>query len=163
MYVIGVDPGPIPGVVLLQLVTSGDQWSGRSARLVDAQALQVTPGLLFTVLDGINAQTEIEAIAYERFVVGRRAGQSSTAAAGARTRTMVGELESWASPSWRKVFARSAAEVKPWATDARLAACGLLEPTHGMRHARDAARHALFCAVKDWGLPDPLSARAGAR
>lgn len=26
-----------------------------------------------------------------------------------------------------------------------------------------AARHALFCAVRDYGLPDPLSSRAGAR
>jgi hypothetical protein len=53
--------------------------------------------------------------------------------------------------------------VKPWATDTRLAAAGLMEPTTGMRHARDAARHALFAAVKTYGLPDPLSARAGAR
>lgn len=154
MYVIGIDPGPLPGIVRLQL----DQ-----GKLVDAQALQVTPGLLVTVLDGINAETEVEALAYERFVVGRRAAQSSSAAAGARTRNMVGELEAWANPSWRKVFARSAAEVKPWATDARLDAAGLLDLTKGMRHARDAARHALFCAVRDFGLADPLSRKAGAR
>jgi hypothetical protein len=53
--------------------------------------------------------------------------------------------------------------VKPWATDERLAAAGLLDPTKGMRHARDAARHALFCAVRDFGLPDPLSAKARTR
>ncbi len=35
MYVIGVDPGPIPGVVRLKL---------EEARLVDAQAMQLTPG-----------------------------------------------------------------------------------------------------------------------
>jgi hypothetical protein len=53
--------------------------------------------------------------------------------------------------------------VKPWAVDKRLHAAGLLDMTAGMRHARDAARHALFCAVKDYGLPDPLSSKAGAR
>jgi hypothetical protein len=50
--------------------------------------------------------------------------------------------------------------VKPWATDERLEAAGLLDLTKGMRHARDAARHALFTAVKDGGVPDPLSKHA---
>lgn len=163
MYVIGIDPGPLPGVVRLHLEVSGDKWSGCSARLIDAQALQVTPGLLITVLEGINYTTEIGAVAYERFVVGRRSAQSSTPAAGARTRNMIGELEAWAGPRWRSVFARSASEVKPWATDARLDAAGLLDLTKGMRHARDAGRHALFCAVRDFGLADPLSRKAGAR
>ncbi|TDB80191.1 hypothetical protein E1091_19330 [Micromonospora fluostatini] len=119
---------------------------------------------MVTVLEGINAATGVEVVAYERFVVGRRAGQSSSAAAGERTRTMVGEVEAWArGAQWRRVYARSAAEVKPWATDLRLAAAGLLDLTKGMRHARDAARHALYCAVRDLGLADPLSRRAGAR
>ncbi|RGC68440.1 hypothetical protein C5N14_13720 [Micromonospora sp. MW-13] len=163
MYVIGIDPGPLPGIVRLQLKVVGDKWSGQSAQLVDVQALQVTPGLLGTVLEGINAATEVEVVAYERFVVGRRAGQSSSAAAGAKTRNMIGELEAWAGAGrWRRVYARSAAEVKPWATDTRLGAAGLLDLTKGMRHARDAARHALFCAVRDCGLADPLSRKAGA-
>jgi hypothetical protein len=57
-------------------------------------------------------------------------------------------------------FQRPAAHVKPWATDERLEAAGLLEATKGMRHARDAARHALFAACKDGGIPDPLSKRS---
>lgn len=162
MYVIGIDPGPLPGVVRLSLRMTEN--TNRAAWISDAQALQVTPGLLVTVLEGINFATEIEAVAYERFVVGRRAAQSSTPAAGARTRNMIGELEAWATGrSWVTLAARSAAEVKPWATDTRLDAAGLLELTKGMRHARDAARHALFCAVKEFGLPDPLSRKAGAR
>ena len=41
-----------------------------------------------------------------------------------------------------------------------MAAAGLLEPTKQLRHARDAARHALFAAVADCGIPDPLSRKA---
>lgn len=158
MYVLGIDPGPLPGIVRLHLLTK----QGKTT-LISAEALQVTPGVLTDVLDGLNTQTEIGAIALERFVVGPRAARSSTPAAGAATRDMVGVVTGWASEHRVPLYARSAAEVKPWATDARLEAVGLLELTKGMRHARDAGRHALFCAVKDYGLPDPLSRKAGAR
>ncbi|HEU4567679.1 MAG TPA: hypothetical protein VFR99_06550, partial [Marmoricola sp.] len=110
----------------------------------------------------------------ERFVVGRRSGRSSTAAAGEVTRSMIGVLrevwEGFDSTSTGRLggrwFERSAANVKPWATDQRLQACvlpggtSLWLQTAGMRHARDAARHALFAAVHDGGLPDPLSSKA---
>jgi hypothetical protein len=156
MYVIGLDPGPIPGVVCLQLA---DQ---QPTHLVTVGALQVTPGLLIDVLDMLAGHAETT-LALERFVVGPRAARSSTPAAGALTRDMIYEVGVWAGEHADYCWRRSAAEVKPWATDARLDAAGLLSATTGMRHARDAARHALFSAVKDWGLPDPLSARAGAR
>jgi hypothetical protein len=55
------------------------------------------------------------------------------------------------------VFLRAAALVKPWATDRRLTAAGLLDPTAGMGHARDAARHALYAAVHLQLTTDPLS------
>lgn len=158
MYVIGVDPGPIPGIVRLHLL---QDTAGR-VRLIGADALQVTPGALVTVL-GALAGDGISALAVERFVVGRRAARSSTAAAGARTRDMVGAAAAWAVERSVPCVQRSAAEVKPWATDARLDAVGLLALTAGMRHARDAGRHAVFCAVRDHSLPDPLSSRAGAQ
>jgi hypothetical protein len=152
MYVIGIDPGPTPGIVRLLLLRTD-----RTA-LLDAQALQVTPGVLPETLDGLAGRMRL-ATALERFVVGRRAARSATPAAGARTRDMIGQVTAWAGEHGA-LHLRSAAEVKPWATDARLDAAGLLELTKGMRHARDAARHALFCAVKDYGLPDPLSRKA---
>lgn len=155
MYVIGIDPGPVPGVVRLHLN------NGIPSSLVDVQVLQVTPGVLIDVLEALT-QSDLAAIALERFVVGRRAARSSTPSAGAATRSMVGEVEGW----FRNVngrdlimHTRSAADVKPWATDERLDAAGLLDLTKGMRHARDAGRHALYCAVRDYGLPDPLSRR----
>jgi hypothetical protein len=150
MYVIGIDPGPITGIVQLQL---GEQ---RPRNLLDVQVLQATPGVVTCVLAALT-QDDHAAIALERFVVGPRAARSSTPAAGLATRSLIGEVEGWARDGHLRIITRSAADVKPWATAARLAAAGLIEPTAGMRHARDASRHALFCAVRDYGLPDPLS------
>lgn len=157
MYVIGIDPGPLPGIVRLHILEDD-----RGTTLLEAQALQVTPGVLIAVLEAL-ADGVRQVVALERFVVGPRASRSSTPAAGAATRAMVSRIADWAGQRGIQQHARSAAEVKPWATDTRLEAAGLLELSKSMRHARDAARHALFCAVKDYGLPDPLSRKAGAR
>jgi hypothetical protein len=157
MYVIGIDPGPVAGVVRLEL----DRLSGLLAQFVGAEALQVTPGLVDDVVGVLGQRDSVgnaPAIAVERFVAGPRAARSSTPKAGRVTAELVTLVADLAARQGLRFHARSAALVKPWATDARLAAAGLLAPTTGMRHARDAARHALFCAVKDYGLPDPLSA-----
>jgi len=65
------------------------------------------------------------------------------------------------------VFVTRVAEVKPWidAGDTRLARAGLADNTApaAMRHARSAAWHALFCAVRHCGVPDPASRKAAAR
>lgn len=101
-------------------------------------------------------------LAMERFVVGQRSVGLNAPMAAFTTREAVARLRAW-SVGLATLVERRAADVKPWATDERLDAVGLLEPTKGMRHARDAARHALFCAVKECGRPDPLSRKAGAR
>ncbi len=148
-YVIGVDPGPTPGVAALSF-THG--------KVTNAQALQCSAnmavGLVVHLLVG--AQPARIVLAVERFVVGPRAARSSTARAGVITRQLIGALQAAAEAYGVLVRLRSAADVKPWATDARLRAAGLLEVCTGMPHARDAARHALFTAVHDAGLPDPL-------
>lgn len=161
MYVIGIDPGPVVGVVRLHLLRE----PGRTVLMGSepgggVQVLQVTPGVLTAVLDALGDGST--ALAYERFVVGPRAARSRSHNAGVSTRTAAETVGGWGAYAAFEVHARSAAEVKPWATDERLAAAGLLEATKGMRHARDAARHALFCAVRDFGLADPLSRKAGA-
>jgi hypothetical protein len=155
MYIVGIDPGPVTGIVRLFVAGRPDE----TVKLIRADALQVTLGALIDVLAGLAYGPAT--IAYERFVVGSRAGRSAAAGAGERTRSAIGAIEEWANQQGHQTNARSAANVKPWATDTRLAAAGLLEDTKGMRHARDAARHALFCAVRDYGLPDPLSCKAG--
>lgn len=136
--VIGVDPGPTPGIVVLGI---------EDGQLTDVGVMQCSAELLYTLVATFNPYKEA-AVALERFVVRGRAN-----AAQSLTRDQVANLVRL----HPLTLVRSAAEVKPWATDARLEAAGLLDACKGMRHARDAARHALFAAVKDTGLTDPLS------
>jgi hypothetical protein len=155
MYIVGIDPGPVVGIVRLHLAIQ----PAASSTLLCAEALQVTPGVAVSMLD-VLIQGDEAAVAVERFVIGPRSARSSTPAGGAAAREVITRVADWV--YWRGLpyWSRSAAEVKPWATDTRLAAAGLMEPTVGMRHARDAGRHALFTAVKHYGLPDPLSKEA---
>lgn len=153
MFIFGGDPGPVVGVALVGLSDPDD--GPIKLRLV--AALQTTTSGLAVVLAGVVGHEP--AVALERYVVGSRAGRSATAQAGAAARWSFTVIDEWATRQGFPTYARSASEVKPWATDERLDAAGLLDLTKGMRHARDAARHALFCAVKTYGLPDPLSRR----
>ena len=155
-FFVGIDPGPVPGIVLIDLPVAA------TPRLEVIQCSRgVAPVVLRALVESLNPTATPPLIQIERFVVGRRAGRSGTAKAGEQTRDLIGQLiasvPGLPAESWR---ARAAGEVKPWATDERLEAAGLLEATKGMRHARDAARHALFVAVKDGGVPDPLSRKA---
>jgi hypothetical protein len=77
MRLIGIDPGPVVGMALLAL---------DGGALVTREALQVTPGL---ILAGFLDSLAVEVVAVERFVVGPRAGRSSTPAAGAMAREIV--------------------------------------------------------------------------
>lgn len=146
---IGVDPGPTPGIAVLVVWGNGT---------VTSDVVQCTAPVAGTIVRGFIEAAQLPVtLAVERFVVGRASMRSS--AAGAITRDLVGQLQQIAREGDVAYVERSASEVKPWATDDRLAWVRLLEPTKGMRHARDGARHALFAAVKDGGLPDPLSKR----
>lgn len=143
--VIGVDPGPTPGIVRLRY--------SPGLVLEDADVVQCSATAFYDVLLALGPYSAH--VCVERFVVSRRSMSSRTAGAGEVTRDQVGALQTAYSATLR-----TAAAVKPWATDARLDAAGLLEACKGMRHARDAARHALFAAVRDHGVPDPLSRRS---
>lgn len=157
--VIGVDPGPIPGVVVLRLGPPLET----SVFQCDADSVLWLIRSLFAHAPYVGHHV----LAVERFVVGPRASRLSTASAGRKTRDMVGAIvelgENQRDLVGRplvRVVARSASEVMPWASDARLSRLGLYTATKGMQHARAAARHALYAAVKDAGLPDPLSAHS---
>jgi len=159
--VIGVDPGPTPGIVMLR-------WDLEDGgRMETPIVVQCNFDFAHHVLDRLlGAYAGATIVQCERFVIGRKSMRAG--AAGEATSTLIGELrEVWeendSTPNGRlggRWFERSASQIKPWATDGRLAAAGLLLPTTGMRHARDAARHALFAAVHDGKIPDPLSKRA---
>lgn len=153
VLVVGVDPGPIPGVVALGRVADD--------RPTTPSVFQTDPHSVLWLVEkalGTSGPAVRRILAVERFVLGPRSSRLSTSRAAALTRDMVGALMLLGDElAGVTVVQRCAAEVMPWATDKRLAAVGLLEMTKGMQHARAAGRHALFAAVRDGRLPDPLS------
>lgn len=151
---IGNDPGPKAGLAGL-LYSDG--------RRIGLKIAQVSPSLLTDVLGvlidwGVEVKAEVY-VGVERFVHSNKGGGG---AAGKLTREQVGAVLEYCAS--RRVYCseRSAVTVKAWATDKRLEKVQLLPATTGMPHARDAARHALFTAVHDGAVPDPLSRRARA-
>lgn len=160
LRVIGIDPGPTPGFVVLDLC---DRAEG-SGRWIDrTEVLQCSHGVAADILNWlvIDAGNTPVLVQTEAFVHSRQ-GRSG---ASTLTRNLVAELQHTAAQHNRAVggdnvrfCTRPAAQVKPWATSGqRLDKAGLWEPTAGMQHARSAAWHALFAACHDGGLPDPLS------
>jgi hypothetical protein len=157
LYVVGVDPGLTTGVFAVEWF-DGEHAGLRS----DPIAVQVhgSEGVI-TIVSALLARRPLaeHVLAVEQFVVGARASRSSSAHAGRVTRALISELGELGAD----VFTRSAAMVKPWATDQRLHAAGLLLATKGMGHARDASRHALYAAVHMGAAQDPLSKKAVSR
>jgi hypothetical protein len=154
--VIGVDPGPTPGIVLLRFN------DGPFGICHVVQCTHLIAPEIFRMLLGIDPVTPT-IVGVERFVIGRSSYKSGSP--GGVTRDLVGALQEIVVEHGRaggQFHQRNASQVKAWATDTRLDKAGLLDATKGMTHARDAARHALFAAVHDGGIPDPLSKKARA-
>jgi hypothetical protein len=149
---IGMDPGPTPGIVRLTYSTDGD------LLMVDVVQCTAHTALdLLEVLLRVTVGTEVY-FQVEKFVHNTKGGSG---AAGRITRDMVGSAITMVQTgrnAW--VNQRSAHDTKDWATDARLEAAGLLPYVKGMTHAKDAARHALFTAVAEGMILDPLSRKA---
>jgi hypothetical protein len=150
--IIGIDPGPTPGMV--ELVYT-------DRKLVDIHVVQCSLGIAGAVFLALIAERSATAwattVQIEKFVISRRSARSSTASAGEQTRALVEALRHEAQQLGADCILQPAVAVKPWATDVRLEAAGLLAATKGMTHARDAGRHALFAACSVADLPDPLS------
>lgn len=148
---IGVDPGPQPGMARLVYC---------AGVLMRVDVAQCSPGAVSAVIAALLAQLPGPAVVQvESLVTGSRTGRVRNQGDLGATRQVIsavtGTLREHNVPA---VTNARAVDAKRWATDERLAAAGLLEPTKGMRHARDAARHALYLACKS-GMPDPLSGR----
>lgn len=143
--VLGVDPGMTTGLFWLPVtgLPLAFQCNAPGAYPLASWLLEAHDGPVTVTCAG------------ERFTAGRGAGARGLPATA--TRKVIADLDGLAQWHWR-----SAAQVKPWATDRRLAAAGLAQACHGMPHAADAARHALFAAVHDAGYPDPLRREAAA-
>lgn len=146
---IGMDPGPTPGLVCL---TYTDEHRALNSRIVQCNSTAWDEILRFW-FEHFSALGPLY-FGVEQFVIGTKGNQ------GTGTKEQVSEALAIAQNARIASYARrSASQVKAWATDERLDRAGLLEATKGMRHARDAARHALYTACKDAGVPDPLSRR----
>ena len=158
--VIGIDPGPQPGLVCIDFGISTPWWP-----TVLPQAAQCDPDTslkMFSMWLREGSGCDV-LVGCESFVRSRRAGRISHAGAASKTEQMIeafhNQFLTRMRGEWRWTT-NNAARVKSWAKHERLDAAGLLEVTNGMTHARDAARHAMFVAVHDGGAPDPLSRRA---
>ena len=151
--ILGVDPGETTGVFLLAL-------SG--GRICTTAAVQVRgENAVEPVVEALLGDPYADRhLAVEAFVVGPRAARSATPQAAAAARHIIGNLMAVAGRLPVTWSLRTAAAVKPWATDKRLDAAGLLDDCKGIPHAKDACRHALYAAVHAGLLRDPLSAKA---
>jgi hypothetical protein len=159
---VGIDPGPHTGLYAAwwdpRLLPDGRQgWTlehciARECAAADTAA--VLRGMLRGHEDGFPVRTA----GIEAFVARRKSVKLHGVRADhvvVQVSELTGVLAGYGIP----VIARPAGMVKPWATDKRLEAAGLLEAAGSSPHVRDAGRHLLFSACQA-GLPDPLSAIA---
>ena len=130
--VMGIDPGPKPGVALLQIAGSVVVHAGR---LRPDQVPDLIPA--------------VELVSTERFVLGRGTARK-TKAGSLETLAYIEQVRAWAHAAGVRLVEYPAGVVKPWATDDRLRAFGCYVTGD---HDRDAARHALFAAVRSNLLP----------
>lgn len=144
-YYMGVDPGPSTGIALLNLdFDLGYGW----------EVFQCYGGSAYWLLDKIYQDYCPRAVAVEEFIPSNRAG--TTGKDAQLTRGIADYAVSQAYQRLPFVVARPAGTVKPWATDKRL---GMTDFPWGtkFKDARDAGRHALYCAVWDGKERDPLA------
>jgi hypothetical protein len=151
MSVIGADPGPSTGLSFID-------YQGTS--IVGSMQLQVDGKSAHVVLEAVlaryysNAEVVTRRLAQvEAFVTGQSAGTKGEPAEVTRQLAfrLVELLQLWGYTAQL----RKKADVSSWGTDKRLKAVGLLRPPEN-RHANDGTRHALYCAVHDAFMPDPL-------
>lgn len=154
---LGLDPGGTTGICLAA-------WQPGKPEAVSVLARQCPRAEAAEVLGQMLAGwgLEVTCAQIEDFRVSRRAARIRRAHSTG-TAELVADLRDALRLPGIRVYVRPASDGKPWASDKRLKAAGLLDVTRGLPHARDAARHALYTAHFDGLLPDPLSKRAAGR
>lgn len=146
---MGVDPGPSAGVVLL-IVGSDGSWTWH--------VFQVDGNTAFWLIDVLYREYCPRLVAIEKFEPSSRAG--GTGEDAQLTRRIADHAYTLVSAIKRNPPAvprmRTAGQVKPWATDRRLAKAGFPLGAK-FRDARDAGRHVMYAAVLDGKERDPLA------
>jgi hypothetical protein len=155
--VIGIDPGEVTGISFLDYI--GDRIAGTMQVQVDASsAVALLESLLLRFYN--NPEVIIRRWGQvEEFVTGQSAGTKGKPAEV--TRQLVFALGETLQLYGYHVKIRKKADIykkdgSGWASDKRLEKAGVIRQLDGMRHANDASRHALYCAVHDAYKPDPL-------
>ena len=136
--IIGIDPGPKPGLVVLHVC---DEHIVRVTK-IDGLA----PGPSHGLADQL-AQASL--VSMERFVLGRGTARKTKAGTEV-TLAQVASLRELCEKMGVRLVQYPAGVVKPWATDDRLRAFGCYVTGN---HHRDAVRHALYAAVRAGYLP----------
>jgi hypothetical protein len=160
--VIGIDPGHTAGLVLAG-------WERSAKKVSHVHAYQCDGGSLLGLARMIVSDfpVRITAAAIEAF--DDRPGRRKLANANPRQiRAQVTALTLLLQEHGIPAYVRQVSDVKSWIEvekdngEARLAAAGIwdLVSPAAMIHARSASWHAVFCAVKQCGIPDPLSRKA---
>jgi hypothetical protein len=150
--VIGVDPGPTTGISILDYMY--DTLSVWTVLQVDGDSAQgVLEAIMRRRTETLGNAVVKRYAQVEPFVTGQSAGTRGPKADYTRQEAfkLVELLQLWG----YAVKLRKAADVKTWATDKRLEKARILRPPEN-RHGNDASRHALYTAVHDAYLPDPL-------
>ena len=149
---LGIDPGPGGGMVL-------GAWKPGEREADDVLAWQGSaaeaPGQLDLILEEYGLLVTCGQV--EEFRAGTGPGARGKHATA--TRDAIPVLISLAAEHGIRLAVRHSSQVMPWASDKRLREAGLYAATTGKRHSRAAARHCLYAACHDGGLPDPLSSR----
>lgn len=144
----GIDAGPSTGIAVLTVNPRGEfEWA----------VMQVNGELALSAISWVYDLFCPAAVGVEKFVVSNRAGTKGKDAEITRRIATHAYEAAYAirrePPSMS--FYRMAAEIKPWATDKRLEKTGFPMGTK-FKDARDAGRHALYCACRDGKVRDPL-------
>src|SRR6476661_1054828 len=141
--VIGVDPGETTGIVRIEYRMVGEsiESNGFWYPTGDPIVIQCAHKSVHAILTWLTTVGNV-IISHERFVVSSRSSRLRKAASSQITRDLNGWIDGLRCKCVRVVEHR-AADVKPWATDEKMAALGLVLPPE-MRHARDAAKQAAY-------------------
>lgn len=146
-YYVGVDGGPSTGIAVLSVELASYEWTVFQVNGEGA------PWLIQAIYDRFCPRV----VASEKFIPSNRAGTTGKDADLTR-RIHAYTLD--AAAGIRRVppcavRERNAGNIKPWASDKRLAKTGFPLGSK-FKDARDAGRHALYAAVLDGKERDPL-------
>lgn len=151
---IGIDPGQTAGVALLSWAPDAPLAGWNVFGMFQMTPDEFTRYAL--TLDQWRVRTDgTTYVALEQYQIQPRSARTAHRAASQLTLEQIGLVKAVVPAD--KLIVRTPAAVKPWATDKRLNTIGA--GVGNPRHARDAARHALYALVHDLGCPDPLTVR----